>query len=190
MAHEEWRSVVGYEGLYEVSSLGRLRSLDRTTEANNRWGNIAPRKYSGRLLKSHMTTNSYESRVFARGEKHHLVHRLVAEAFIPNPMSLSEVNHKNGVRSDNRVANLEWVTSSENKRHSYNELGRKQHGKTIPVRLSNESETRDFPSCLAASEYLNRAAGSVVSALHKGHLCAGYAVTPLMERELSCNTLG
>lgn len=95
---EIWKDVVGYEGLYQVSNIGRVRSINF--------------KGSGctRIRKQDISNNGY-ARVDLwkdRNGKHFLVHRLVASAFIPNDNNLPEVNHKNECQLDNRVENLEW----------------------------------------------------------------------------------
>ena len=103
---EEWRDIIGYEGLYQVSNLGRVKSFWRGRE---------------RIKKPVKAFNGYlHIELFKKGGKRKgfTVHRLVASAFIPNPLNKREVNHVNGVKTDNRVENLEWATSSENKRHA------------------------------------------------------------------------
>jgi len=109
---EIWKDVVGYEGVYQVSSLGRVKSFQRYPVV-------------GRILKPGKTTAGYLQVVLCRdGEQQHkLVHRLVAEAFLPRSPGNNEVNHKNGDKADNRVENLEWVTSSENRKHAIETLG-------------------------------------------------------------------
>ena len=108
-----WKSVRGYEGLYEVSNLGRVRSLKRATT-------------SGVVLKQAMKRGymhvclSKENRPSTKS-----VHRLVAEAFIANPMDKPVVNHLDGDKTNNAVSNLEWATYSENELHSYIVLGKK-----------------------------------------------------------------
>ena len=105
---EEWRPVIGYEGLYEVSSLGRVRSLDRYDRMN--------RFCEGRILKSYTYRGGYLFvQLSSNGKlKHHLVHRLIAQAFIPNPDNLPQINHKDEVKSNNCVDNLEWCDSKYN----------------------------------------------------------------------------
>lgn len=111
MPAEEWRDIPGYEGIYQVSNLGKVRSLTRKV-----WNYTKP----GRILKPHKKPNGYFYVGLRNGnmsEKHAYIHRIVAMVFIPNPDNLPEVNHKNFDKSDNRVENLEWTTSQGNKAH-------------------------------------------------------------------------
>jgi hypothetical protein len=96
---EFWKEIKGYEGLYEVSSEGRVKSLGRKP------GIMRPGLSNG-YLKVGLTKDGIRSRF--------RVHRLVAEAFIPNPDNKPEVDHINGDRKDNRVENLRWMTHQEN----------------------------------------------------------------------------
>ena len=109
---EIWKEIKGYEGLYEVSSEGRVRSLDRYT-FDGRWGN---RFYKGHYLKP-IIQNGYVYVVLSKGcnnQNRIPVHRLVAQAFYSNPDNLPCVDHINTVRDDNRVENLRWCTYKEN----------------------------------------------------------------------------
>lgn len=121
-AHEQWKPVVGYEGIYEVSDLGRVRSLDRTVARNGpQQGQLSVLSVIGGLRRAHVTPKGYlRIQLVKDGDrKNWMVHRLVATAFIPNPAALPEVNHKSGDKSDNSVSNLEWVTASGNLIHAY-----------------------------------------------------------------------
>ena len=112
MTEEIWRPVVGYEGLYEVSSYGRVRSLDRYVKSKSE----SYRLIKGKVLIGSISRCGYIMCHIRVNEvsKYYLVHRLVAEAFIPNPDNLSCINHKNEDKTDNRVENLEWCSYSYN----------------------------------------------------------------------------
>lgn len=115
-AEEVWKDIKDYEGLYQVSNLGNVRSLDREVKdtTKNRIQHI-----KGKILKLTDNGKGYKL-VFLnkdRNRENKYVHRLVAETFIPNPNNLKEVNHKNLNKNDNSVHNLEWITSIDNKRH-------------------------------------------------------------------------
>ena len=115
LINEVWADIKEYEGFYQVSSFGMVRSLDRWIEYIN--GRSAFTR--GKLINGFLKQNGYRSVDLSKGgksKKYH-VHRLVAEAFIPNddPENKIEVNHKDENKSNNYVENLCWCTSSENK---------------------------------------------------------------------------
>lgn len=116
MDSEEWRSVVGYEGSYEVSSIGRVRSLDRTIN-----GPKGRRLIRGRLMVQRITHRGYLRVCLAKnGESSdHFVHRLVAYAFIGVPDGDLYINHIDGNKTNNVVGNLEWTTMAENAQHAH-----------------------------------------------------------------------
>lgn len=104
-----WKAVKGFEGLYEVSDSGQIRSLPRN--GTKRGGRIMAQstdKDGYKLSKLRFKTKVVTAKV----------HRVVAQAFIPNPENKPQVNHKDGNKENNDVSNLEWVTNSENIRHA------------------------------------------------------------------------
>ena len=105
---EEWRPVVGYEGLYEVSNTGRVRSVDRYVKTC--YGSY--RLHKGKVLSPGIRPDGYL--VVSLQYRMFRVHRIVAEAFLPNPDNLPQVNHKDEDKSNNRVDNLEWCTAKYN----------------------------------------------------------------------------
>ena len=113
---EEWREIKGYEGYYEVSNIGNIRSIERYVNSKNK--SIAFKK--AKSIKS-SKRGDYISVKLSREneEKTFSVHRLVALMFIPNPENKLEVNHIDGNKLNNFFSNLEWCTRSENEIHSY-----------------------------------------------------------------------
>ena len=111
---EEWRSVTGYEGYYEVSNFGRVRSLDREVTMKNG----VCRKTRGKILSlsRYNSASNYRAVTLSVNgiSKKESVHRLVALAFIPNPDNLPEINHKDENKQNNRVDNLEWCDRKYN----------------------------------------------------------------------------
>ena len=102
MEQEIWKDVVGYEGLYLVSNLGSIKRAD------------------GKLVSQYFSNCNYAKVVLKKNQnyKQYSVHRLVAQAFIPNPENKPHINHKDAIRFNNRVDNLEWTTPKENMQHA------------------------------------------------------------------------
>ena len=112
---EKWKDIYNYEGCYQISNFGRVKSLDRN-ETNK---NGISRKLKG-SLKNTFISGGYVLVTLSKNNvnESHCIHRLVAEAFISNPNNLNEVNHKNRNKKNNLLSNLEWCTSRENTHHA------------------------------------------------------------------------
>jgi hypothetical protein len=146
---EIWIDIKGFESIYQISTLGNVRGLERTIDSSNQWG-LYKRKISAKKLVNVLHKNGY-FRIDLSG-KLYSIHRLVAISFIPNSHNLPEVNHKNGIKTDNRLENLEWCSKSQNIRHAdlsglrimpkgkdhymFNRTGAKHHGSKKVVCIS------------------------------------------------------
>ena len=111
---EIWKDIKGYEGLYQISNLGNVKSIRYFNHANNK-------AYTrNRLLKTSKTEKGYlRVELYKKGKgKKIRVHRLVAETFLPNLYNFKEINHKDGNKQNNCVDNLEWCTHSYNMREA------------------------------------------------------------------------
>lgn len=110
--YEEWRDIKGFEGLYQVSNLGRVKSLKRFVRANT----CGIRGISEKILSACISNSGYLSVVLCKNGKHKpiSVHRLVAETFLPNPIDYKEVNHKDEDKLNNLLDNLEWCDRTYN----------------------------------------------------------------------------
>lgn len=155
---EIWKNIKGYEGLYQISNLGRVRSLPRKTNNQYNEGLIMKQKDSFGYSKIQLRKN--------KKYKWFFVHRLVAMMFLNNYDEKLQVNHKNGIKNDNRVENLEMVTASENQIHSYrilknipsmkNHFG-KNHVHSIKVTQFDKQNNfiKTWDSIIEASKKLN-----------------------------------
>lgn len=127
---EIWKDIEGYEGLYQVSNLGRVKSLNYAKQGKEK------------ILKDRISATGYKRVNLSKsGErKTYYVHRLVAETFIPNPNGYSEVNHKDENKSNNNIDNLEWCTSKYNS--NYGTRNERQSEKMKGRRLTEEHKNK------------------------------------------------
>ena len=172
---EQWKDVNGYEGYYQISSMGRVRSLDREV---SQW-NESAKKVTTRLQKS-IYMSPFEDKdgylkvqLTKEGVRNKFfVHRLVALNFIPNPENKPEVNHKEGNKKDNRAELLEWNTTSENQRHAIaNKLYVTAKGETAGQAKLKEVQVREihklWKSGEVTQEYLSTMFGVASSAISR-----------------------
>ena len=177
---EIWKDIIGYEGIYQVSNTGKVRKIN-----GNAYNYSKPKVF---MLKQVGNGTGY-MKVFLHRDnkcKQPLVHRLVAEAFIPNPEGKPYINHKDGIKTNNVVDNLEWCTNSENMRHAFetglaHAAAKGKYGsdnpKSIPV-LMIDKETGDvlmrFGSLIDAAHYVGKDKSCEIVTCCKGRLKSAY----------------
>ena len=160
MMHEEWRDVIGYEGRYKVSSLGRVKSIARVRRGKHG----APTPLPETIMKLSHDKSGYLKVVLRDGStsSNHSVHQLVARAFIPNPNNYAQINHIDEDKENNCVSNLEWCDAKYNTNHGTRTARAALHiGK--PVVAIKGSLTLHFDSARQASRELGIDASSITA---------------------------
>jgi hypothetical protein len=135
--YESWCEIIGYEGLYDVSSFGRFRSHDKYH------GNIFKR---GIIMKQKVEKRGYLHITLCKDAKTKtfLAHRIIGKHFIPNPLNLPEINHKRGIKADNRIFMLEWSTQPDNVQHAYDTGLMRQDGEHHATRKLNWDKVNEI----------------------------------------------
>lgn len=176
---EVWKPIKGYEGLYEVSNLGNIRSLDKVVMCV-RNGKELGVLHKGKVLKPSKRQHGYLGVMLygrgghkTRGFKTFSIHRLVAEAFIPNPDRLPEVNHIDEDKTNNAVTNLEWMSHVDNTNYGTTQQRRSQkirnNSKSKPIAqyTRNGELVKVYPSLGEMRRQTGYSAGNVWHCLNK-----------------------
>lgn len=179
----EVKNVIGYEGLYLIDNLGNIVSLPKIQ------GRRLHNKY--KILNAKVNKFGYKEVTLTKNgvAKTLLLHRLVAQHFVPNPNGLPCVNHKNGIKIDNRIENLEWCTKRQNTKHAFdNNLGgfkvraiknleswNRSHA-YLKIVLEKDGNIYEFQSSFDASQFVGATRDDITRAIKTGQHCRGYKV--------------
>lgn len=171
---EIWKNIEGYEGRFQVSNLGRVKSMNYRNTGKEK---LLPIRYFGEYQT---VSFKYKRKSYSK-----LVHRLVAEAFIPNPDNKAQVDHINTIKTDNRVENLRWATQNENMNNPLTRqlLSTKAQGRKYPERQKPIIQSimgiyvkRWDGICCIKSE-LNFSSGTICKSLKKNKKAYGFEWT-------------
>lgn len=181
---ESWKDIIGYEGLYQVSSYGKIKSQDKILPSDGFHIKIHRKE---RILNGSKDRVGYFRVKLSKGcsvNKTFSLHRLVAYHFVLNPENKPEVNHKNGIKKDNRAHNLEWMTRGENQSHAYKTglknpskscLGGKHNPRSRPIfQVFNNGKIKKWWSIGEAAKMLNLSKGNIWRACNVGRCCGGF----------------
>lgn len=177
MAEETWKPITGYFVAYEVSSHGRVRSIDRYFIRKDGFGYTLKgklRKLMVRAKDGYVTVNL----ILNKERNTQRVHRLVAAAFCNKPDGCDEVNHKDGNKANNQHTNLEWVTRKDNVRHQFDVLG--QQGPWQGKKGADNPHSKPvvigqywYPGVSEAARQLGMSQSAVTHAIQRGHKVKG-----------------
>lgn len=154
LEEEIWKDIPGYEWLYKISTMGNVMSMPRKWTTGT-YNSII--EHGEIILKATVASHGYRTVSLFKDKKYskRCVDRLVAAVFIPNPENKRCVNHKNGIKIDDRLSNLEWATHGENNKHAY-ATGLKKPGIKRPILQCNQEDSsvviKEWPSIMQASK--------------------------------------
>lgn len=167
---EEWRDIGGYEGLYQISNSGLVKSLSKKIVRKNGF----VQTFKARILKPNSSLN-YDTVALSKGGvvKTFYVHKLVADAFVLNPNGLPEINHKDENARNNNASNLEWVTHRDN-------LNYGTHNQKISIKnscpicsIADDGTITKYPSITFASKHFGVTIQAISNAIRKGNKSNG-----------------
>lgn len=174
---EIWKDIQGYEGLYQISNYGRIKGLSKISKWNNR-------VWKEKILKQRVVKQYKQIFLYKDGiGKEYKVHRLVAQAFLPNPDNLPQVNHKDGNKLNNNVSNLEWISARDNQLHSVYVLG---NGKFRPIEQYDKEGNfiREWEQIRIASNSLNIDESAISKCCKQKRMTAGGYIWKYKEEQI------
>lgn len=165
---EIWKDIPQFEGIYQASTKGRIRSLDRERYCRNKHTFLC----KGKILMPKIQNSGYmivwlrkDGKTYAK-----TIHRLIAKTFIPNPSAFEQVNHKDGNKINNNVKNLEWCSRSENVKHAYRVIHRLKP-RSVKVQCVDTGEI--FESIKEAEKAFGICRGAINQVVAGRHKTAG-----------------